>query len=224
MATFKGSIQEFHHFIGPRIRNVINNHTRKIRNDKNGICEFCHKNSELQSAHVHGRDRRTIIESVLNNYIDIEGTVLCSIKDAELEIIKAHKPINDTFKFICHRCHVEYDSSPMLTDIDKKKSKTQKPNDTEYRKLYKIELWSKKPNQINHKIIVAFLELEKVGLVNISQLKKHCTEKLGIRTFNSNFAQMKNDNSNSHGKVFYVERTIVKIWEKPRSKINKYFP
>jgi len=34
MATFEGSIQEFHHFLGPRIRNAINNYTRTYRKQR----------------------------------------------------------------------------------------------------------------------------------------------------------------------------------------------
>ncbi len=67
MANFEGTVQEFHHFFGPRIRNAINNFTRNHRKNLNGICEECGSEKELHSAHIHGSDRRMIIENVLSN-------------------------------------------------------------------------------------------------------------------------------------------------------------
>ena len=86
MATFIGTIKEFHDYIGPRIRNIINNFTRKHRQSQNGICEFCGKKAELQSAHVHGRDRRTIIEEILKQHTDDNQLISCSIEEVEQEI------------------------------------------------------------------------------------------------------------------------------------------
>lgn len=217
MATFQGSIQEFHHFIGPKIRNAINNWTRKHRNEKNGICEFCGEDAELQSAHVHGRDRRTIIESVLNHHINHEGNVLCALEEVESAIIKAHEPIEETFKFICHSCHVEYDSLP--------KEKTQRKDITEpsFDKIQRIKLWAGRPEQINHKIIRAYLELEKKGDVTLCDLKKHCGEKMKVSTFDSNFASMKTDHGNSHGAVFYEDSPCVRVWDRARAEIEKHF-
>ena len=82
MAKFEGSYQEFHHFLGPRIRNEINNFTRKYRNQKNGICEECGNEKELHSAHVHGKGRRKIIESVLKPY-NKDGIISCDLEEVE---------------------------------------------------------------------------------------------------------------------------------------------
>src|SRR4051812_7255042 len=109
MAIFEGSVQDFHDHIGPRIRNRINGFARKERKARNGICEHCGKaNQELDSAHVHGKDRRTIIEAVLARYV-VEGTVWCDIKTVEAEILVEHGDVRDAFKFLCKECHVNYD-------------------------------------------------------------------------------------------------------------------
>lgn len=73
MAKFVGTVQEFHHFIGPKVRNAVNLAARGHRNRLVGICEGCSEKAELQSAHVHGRDRRTLIETVLAGYTDEAG-------------------------------------------------------------------------------------------------------------------------------------------------------
>ena len=158
MAQFEGTIQEFHHFLGPRLRNSINNFTRKYRNQKHRICENCGKEKELHSAHVHGQERRTIIEKVLSSYVETE-IVRCDIEVVEKQILVAHLPIETCFKFLCHTCHVAYDSNnnqsirknPILKDSSGEK----------YSKLSRIKLWAERSHQDNHKIIMAYLNLEK---------------------------------------------------------------
>lgn len=222
MAIFQGSVQEFHHFFGPKIRNAINNLTRKYRNEKNGVCEFCGKTAELQSAHVHGRNRRMIIEMVLKHHTDSEGNIVCSLGDVEAEIIKAHEPIEETFKFICHPCHVEYDSTEKskaqsITTYQRGKIKP------EFSKLSRIKLWANRPHQINSKIIRAYLKLENDGEVSLSKLRKYCIDKYAVSEFDSHFASMKTDKGNSHGAVFYENGQSVKIWDRVRDEINIYF-
>src|SRR5271169_2316455 len=111
MAKFEGSVQEFHHYVGPRIRNAINIFVRKERNSRNGICEHCNKRETiLDAAHIHGRKRRDIIEIILSSY-EIDGIVRCDIEAVEREILDGHGVIADTFKFLCKDCHVQYDKN-----------------------------------------------------------------------------------------------------------------
>ncbi len=93
------------------------------------------------------------------------------------------------------------------------------PDDENYGKaIHRIPKWAKKPEQINHKIIRAFFQLEKDGMVDLRELQLRCTDRenypdVYIPTFTSNFAQMKFDRSKSHGKVFEVEDdTKVRLW------------
>ena len=110
MAKFFGSVQEFHHFIGPKLRYEINKSTRNRRKQRAGICELCGKRAELQSAHVRGRERRTIIEEVLSQHIDCRGNIAGLLEEIESQILLAYLPIKDTFKFLCQPCHASYDS------------------------------------------------------------------------------------------------------------------
>tara|TARA_R110002050_G_scaffold9504_1_gene32950 strand:- start:91893 stop:92561 length:669 start_codon:yes stop_codon:yes gene_type:complete len=220
MAEFKGSVQEFHHFIGPRIRNLINNFTRLHRNQRQGTCEFCGIQAVLQSAHIHGRDRRTIIENVLSAYrVNLEN-VTCDIKKVENEILSAHEPINETFKFICQPCHTQYDA----TSIPEMSVENTQARNKEFTKLGRVRLWARRPNQTNHQIISAFLELETNGDVKVDDFRNYCGEQYNITNFDQHFASMKTDNGNSHGKVFFVENGEVKIWQIVRVEIEEYFP
>jgi hypothetical protein len=100
MAVFEGSVQEFHRFVGPRIRNAINLFVKKERDAKNRICEHCNRSDRISdSAHVHGRDRRSIIENILSLY-ERDGIVRCNIEAVEREILAGHGVVADTFKFL----------------------------------------------------------------------------------------------------------------------------
>jgi len=225
MAIFEGTVQEFHDFIGPRIRNAVNNLTRSYRKKLNGICEECGTKNELDSAHVHGRGRREIIEEVLSEYSQ-NGTIRCDIKEAENKILNTHQPIESNFRFLCHPCHVAYDEKI------KKKNMLQKDSDgsapEEFKKISRIKRWAKRPDQDNHKIISAFLLLETKGDVLLSALQKLCTNKTDfpqyyVAKFAGHYPSMKTDGGNSHGKVFCDKDGIVHIWPKVREEIRKYF-
>jgi hypothetical protein len=94
-----------------------------------------------------------------------------------------------------------------------------------FSKLGRIRLWSNNPNQYNHRIIRAYLDIAKIRNVTIENLKASCRDryKMTPSSFNSNFASMKTDNGNSHGKVFYEENGYVKVYSKVLDEINKYF-
>lgn len=225
MAIFDGSTQEFHHFIGPRIRNAINNFTRNYRKKLNGICEECGQKKELHSAHVHGRERRTIIENVLLKYSS-NGVIRCDIGDVEKQILNEQLPIETNFKFLCHTCHVDYDSQ---NGNNSKSVHIAVANEQqEFKKINRIKLWAHRPHQDNHKIISAFLHLEEEAEVLFEDLKNICTNKTVfpqyyVPTFEGHYPSMKTDNGHSHGKIFYDQNGIVNIWPMVREEIRIHF-
>lgn len=93
--------------------------------------------------------------------------------------------------------------------------------------ISRIPLWAQKPHQYNHKIIKAYLRLatsnNKVALHN---LKLICSDKskpeLYVPTFSANYAAMKLDSGNSHGKVFEDDGRFVWIWDGVESTIMQY--
>ena len=225
MAIFEGTIQEFHHFIGPRIRNAINNFTKNHRKNLNGICEDCGLEKELHSAHIHGSGRRTIVEDVLSTF-DNNGTIKCDIELAEQKILEAHLPIEKSFKFLCHPCHVAYDSK--VENVTHARIKNMTPSSEEFGKISRIRLWANRPHQDNHKMISAYLYLERKGKVSLSDFKKICTSQsefpqFYVPTFDGHYPSMKTDKGNSHGKVFYDQNGIVSIWPIVREEIQTHF-
>jgi hypothetical protein len=234
MATFEGTIQEFHAYLGPRIRNKINNLTRGHRLQRRGKCDDCGEVKELHSAHLHGHDRRIIIEDILSQY-EYNGKINLDINEVEVKILQAHLPLEKNFKFLCHSCHVRYDQhqeSEEIEELDSVISKDtdfvigQNNNNESYKYLYRIRMWAKKPTQYNHKIIKAYLSLEKNGTVYLDNLKRLCSDKNSpyfVDTFNTNYPQMKTDLGHPHGKVFYDDRGIVSIYPRVRMEIKQWF-
>ncbi len=227
MAFFEGRIQEFHHFIGPRIRNKINTKTKKIRDSKNGICEDCGNKKELESAHIHGKDRRAIIEDVLSGHI-IDGLVKVELLEIENEIIERHHPIDKTFKFLCKSCHTKYDE-PFKKKSNSKKTTTSINIDIEFPKLHKIELWAKKSLQNNAKIISAYISLIGKGRVKLSELSKLCNDESSsyyiesLKSFKSSYNSMKTNSGNSNGHVFDDDGEYVIMQTVVREEVEKYW-
>lgn len=95
--------------------------------------------------------------------------------------------------------------------------------------LDKIGKWAKKPHQINHKILRAYLQLSnELSYVTYNDLLQRCNDEqyhydVYVPTFRSNFDQMKFDAEKSHGKVFVVdENNIVTLWDYVADEIEKY--
>jgi len=224
VAQFIGTVQDFHHYIGPRIRNVINQAAAPHRKSLGGICQECGVKAELQSAHVHGRDRRMLIEGVLSQYARPDGRIQCDLDEVEKQVVEAHMPIDDTFKFICHPCHVAYDSGTRESAPRRGSARARKlADDGEFTKLHRVETWAARPTQDNHRIIRAFLELEKSGEVTREALRARCETDLGMANFAGKYASLKTDAGNSYGKVFFEQDGCVRMWPVVRGEVDRYF-
>lgn len=84
--------------------------------------------------------------------------------------------------------------------------------------LSRMEGWADKHWQNNHKIICAyFICLEKDGLATIESMRRLCGDSgnpaLYVKRFSENYASMKTEAGNSHGKVFEDDGNRVWIWD-----------
>jgi hypothetical protein len=110
MARFIGTIEDYEKYIGPRIRNIVNTFAKSERDSRNGKCEFCGQNTELESAHKHGKERNQLIKEALKKY-DNGSYFDIDVEKCEQDILELHTPINAVFYFLCRKCHRSYDSN-----------------------------------------------------------------------------------------------------------------
>lgn len=84
----------------------------------------------------------------------------------------------------------------------------------------RLKLWTKKPDQMNTRILTAYLKLEsKEGKVTEQRLKQEISED---SSFDSNFTQMRIIADRNHGKVFSINNGEVKIWEPIKQYVDTF--
>lgn len=109
MAVFEGSEPEFNRYVGPRVRNVVQLMTKSAKRAAGGACAHCGRTGvELEAAHVHGRERTTIIHELLERY-RVGETYRVDLEAFERELRSSHEPMEETFLFLCSDCHRAYD-------------------------------------------------------------------------------------------------------------------
>lgn len=92
----------------------------------------------------------------------------------------------------------------------------------------KIAKWATNPEQNNHKIIRAYFQLlSENSRVNRPALEMRCQNEeqhpdVYVRDFRGNFASMKTDKGNSHGKVFNDDGYNITIWAEVRETLEKH--
>lgn len=92
----------------------------------------------------------------------------------------------------------------------------------EVRKVaHRLTLWAKRPDQLNSRILRAYLELvrENAGPITERQLRGYLPRDF---SFDGNFTQMRLIGPKNHGKVFDVNDGVISIWP-PVSKHVKVF-
>ena len=113
------------------------------------------------------------------------------------------------------------DSKKLLDEYEDKKTKvknkasSERTEDEEIQRVKKkIPSWFSKPNQYNHKILVAYLKLSTDNRNTVSLIDLERESGLNnSHKFNSNFNQMKMISYKNHGKVFTEENGIVTLWD-----------
>lgn len=110
MAVFSGNHKEFRRYIGPRLRNLVQQLTKKHK-AQISACQHCAAKENLESAHVLGRDRNDIIELILSQE-SIDGVVSVDIQKFEERFVEEHQPLEKSILILCRECHRKYDTKP----------------------------------------------------------------------------------------------------------------
>lgn len=110
MSRFTGTTREFKRYIGPRLRNVVQQISRKQKTAI-GACEHCGADGELSAAHVHGRDRTGIIDMLLGSS-ESDALVDVDLVEFERAFKREHEPVEKAILVLCSICHRKYDTVP----------------------------------------------------------------------------------------------------------------
>jgi len=111
MEKFTGTFDGFIKYIGPRVRNLVQNSLARNLRKKVGICQHCGLTDNLHAAHVHGHDRNLLIIDALGDSL-IDGKIRSVDLDAfEQRFCKSHSNPEEIFLILCGKCHKIYDSN-----------------------------------------------------------------------------------------------------------------
>ncbi len=72
-------------------------------------CEYCGSQNNLESAHIHGRERNVLIDLILSEYMS-SGIAEVEIDQFEERFKKEHQPLEKSILILCRNCHRQYDS------------------------------------------------------------------------------------------------------------------
>jgi hypothetical protein len=107
---FQGTRKDFHKYFGSFSRNLVQKITKSYKNSI-GKCQHCEvSNVQLDAAHLIGKERKDIIDQILNNF-EVDGIININLQEFENNFIEAHNPINKIIKILCKKCHLDYDNN-----------------------------------------------------------------------------------------------------------------
>ena len=162
MAKFTGTLKEFEKYIGPRLRNVVQTSiARKLRMDI-GKCEMCETQEDLQAAHIHGTDRKTLIKLALGEFCINNKLTDVDIVFLEKKFKELHNPPEKIFKILCRQCHYDYDNVNEVITIEDDNSfntNTKETNNT----MLPIEFSPEDPSEFKELLL-----LRKSALITIT--------------------------------------------------------
>jgi hypothetical protein len=120
-AHFIGTKDNFNKYFSGFCRNLIQRVTKKYKKEV-GKCEHCgESNKQLDSAHVYGKERKIIIDSILKKFEKDDGLYV-DLNEFEKMFVESHNPIDKTIKILCKKCHTIYDGGGRKTETKKTKT------------------------------------------------------------------------------------------------------
>lgn len=165
MAFFEGTLEDFYKYLGPRTSDIVtrlarpNRKVQKTCRQPKDDGTTCGKWKGLDAAHLKGRERKILIEEILEEFAlklkknDNKQYYKIAIKDFEEEFEKKHKDFFNVIEFMCRKHHKAYDAKNKVlnneddyveveqriayndiayNDIDSKKVKTILINNIDY--------------------------------------------------------------------------------------------
>jgi hypothetical protein len=172
MARFIGTKKEFNRYIGPILRNIVQQVTRSYRNEK-GSCQHCGIKENLEAAHIRGKERKLIIEKLLYDY-KTDNIYNVDLEDFENKFRKEHEIVKDIVIILCKDCHTKYDSKQKNGITNEQEKMDSKKINNNSRIYTNTEIQIKVSNALKN--------------FNHLELDKLCDTDLSNEIFNLNFS------------------------------------
>lgn len=181
MASFVGTKEEFKRYIGPMLRNLVQQLTRKHKMEV-GQCEHCQTTENLESAHVHGKDRGALIDKILTKYTT-NSVVTIDLGDFEQHFRNEHHEIDETILILCKTCHSKYDSQAPIKKPATRTFQEKKPE--KHAEIFPSNVRRKRRIFSNQEIQY---EISKVAKkLSAHELEKLCEANTSKQLFNLSF-------------------------------------
>lgn len=175
--------------------------------------------NQITSLEYGARLQSLVKEDLLSQYE--KGTVEKAIEELSFlvyEDIPVKEPLEkeedeSETKITQQKIDIEVQETNFILDGEKKNEVDKIEN--------RIPKWFRNPHQINSKILIAYMELlgdEKS--VPFHKLEASCHS---IKTFHSNYNQMKIISEKNHAKVFEEAGNRITLWEPTRTFVKKEY-
>lgn len=127
MAYLEGTLDEIYKYLGPRTSDIVTQLARPHRkneygNRKSCIEPGCKQYTGLHAAHLKGRERRVLIQEILNEFGDlkVDKTYRINLETFEEQFRKKHDDFSNVIQFMCPKHHKKYDLKNGIADLDEK--------------------------------------------------------------------------------------------------------
>jgi hypothetical protein len=185
--------------------------------------------SQLLKAKFQNNVKSSSVEDLINELTSSEFEKKLKIlvkndlaRDYSLQTIE--EGLNKISFFILQENEIETPFNEPRNEIPEPKIKYIVENEKidEILKVQKrVPRWFKNPNQINAKILLAYMEL--LGDNNSVSYYKLETSCRSLETFKNNYIQMKSFGERNHAKVFTEIGSLITLWEPTREYIKKEY-
>ncbi|MFV0155281.1 hypothetical protein ACTS9U_03875 [Empedobacter falsenii] len=122
MAFIEGTLDEIYKFLGPRTSDIVTQLARPHRKnkygnriscgEKNNDSSICKQYTGLHAAHQKGRERKVLIQEILEDFGEkiSDTTYKIDLNLFEEEFKNKHENFHKVIKFMCPKHHKNYDS------------------------------------------------------------------------------------------------------------------
>jgi len=179
-ALFFGTKKDFNKYIGPRLRNLVQQLTKKHKNEVK-YCEHCNTSKNLESAHVHGQERTTITKEILKESL-LHGAYEINLIEFERQFKERHANLKDVIKVLCKACHSKYDLDNKKTILITEPIKQEEAQDLKSNKLE-----DNKEIKIGALVRKTLPEMLRNGAISTSEIEKLQDENYSKVIFNVNY-------------------------------------